>query len=64
MILLHAGTGRHQLADEDIFLQTDQRVHLGMDGRFGQHAGGPLEGGRGQEGICCQGILSKTGKVT
>src|SRR6185312_12891858 len=45
---LHAGTGRDELADDDVLLQAQERVRLGVDGRVGQHPGGLLEGGRRQ----------------
>ena len=56
-IPLQAGAGGDLLADDDVFLQAQQRVGLALDGCFGQHAGGLLEGGRGQEALGGQGGL-------
>src|SRR5882757_10708432 len=42
------GTGRDELADDDVLLQTDQRVALGLDGRVGEHPRRLLERRRGQ----------------
>ena len=44
----HAGAGRDQLADDDVLLQAQQRVGLGVDGRVGEHPGRLLERGRRQ----------------
>ena len=41
-IPLQAGASGDLLADDDIFLQAQQRVGLAFYGRFGQHAGGLL----------------------
>src|SRR5262245_36953574 len=45
---LEAGARRDQLADDDVLLQTAQRVGASVDRRVGEDAGGLLEGGRGQ----------------
>ena len=34
------GTGGDQLTDDDVLLQTGQRVNLALDGGFGQNASG------------------------
>src|SRR3979411_2213360 len=44
-----AGARRDQPADNDVFLEAFQRVHLAVDGGFGEHAGGLLERGRREE---------------
>src|SRR5438552_3260026 len=44
-----AGAGRDQPADNDVLLEALQRVHLAVDGGFGEHAGGLLERGRREE---------------
>ena len=46
-VALHTGTGRNQLTDDDILLQTDQVIHLSVDGGLRQDLGGLLEGRRG-----------------
>ena len=38
--LRQTGTGGDQLTDDDVLLQTGQRVNLALDGGFGQNAGG------------------------
>src|SRR5258708_25578281 len=47
----HRGSGarRDQPADNDVLLEAFQRVHLAVDGGFGEHAGGLLERGRREE---------------
>src|SRR6478735_4222539 len=45
---LETGARRDQLADDDVLLQTTQRVRPSVDCRVGEDAGGLLEGGRGQ----------------
>ena len=42
-ILHHSGSGRDELADDDVLLQTDQLVATAIDRRFGQHPSGLLE---------------------
>src|SRR5215831_10155520 len=42
----HSGAGRDQLADDDVLLQAQQRVRLGVDGGVGEHPGRLLERGR------------------
>ena len=52
--LLHAwgfDPGRYQAPDDDIFLQPPEPVVGAADRCLGQHAGGLLEGGRGQEAV-------------
>src|SRR5450432_1802488 len=44
-----AGARRDQPADNDVFLEAFQRVHLAIDGGFGEHPGGLLERGRREE---------------
>ena len=45
-VLLHAGPGGDQLADDDVLLQPDELVAPALDGRLGEHPGGLLEGSR------------------
>ena len=49
--LRETGTCGDELTDDDVLLQTGQRIDLALDGGLGQHAGGLLEGGGRQEGI-------------
>src|SRR4051812_22487371 len=44
-----AGACRDQPADNDVFLQAFERIHLAVDGGFGENARGLLERGRGEE---------------
>src|SRR5712664_540573 len=44
-----ASTRRDQPADNDVFLEAFERIHLAVDGGFGEHAGGLLERGRREE---------------
>src|SRR6266851_7502308 len=44
-----AGARRDQPADNDVFLEAFERIHLAVDGGFGEHAGGLLERGRREE---------------
>ena len=46
-----AGSGRNQLADGDILLESEQRIDLALDGGFGQHSGCLLEGSGRHEGL-------------
>src|SRR5688572_9304640 len=50
-VLLEAGRGRDQLADDDVLLETEEPVDLALDGRVGQHLRRLLEGRRRQEGL-------------
>ena len=54
--LRETGTCGDELTDDDILLQTGQRIDLALDGGLGQHAGGLLEGGGRQEGLVCQSL--------
>ena len=58
--LRQTGSGGDQLTDDDVLLQTGQRVNLALDGGFGQNAGGFLEGCSGQEAVGCQAGLGDT----
>src|SRR5436189_3738538 len=44
-----AGAGRDQAADNDVLLEALERIHLAVDGGFGEHAGGLLERRRREE---------------
>ena len=55
--LRETGTCGDELTDDDVLLQTGQRIDLALDGGLGQHAGGLLEGGGRQEGLVCQSSL-------
>ena len=59
-IARHAGTGRNELADDDILFQTDQRIRLALDSGVGEHACGLLEGSRGQEAVGSERRLGDT----
>src|SRR5215208_4468693 len=50
-VVLEAGRGRDQLADDDVLLQADQAVALALEGGVREHLGRLLEGGRRQEGL-------------
>src|SRR5690606_8809367 len=49
--LVHRGTGagRNKAADDDVLLETVERVHLAVDRGLGEHARRLLEGGGGEE---------------
>src|SRR5690606_41358282 len=53
-VLRHTGTGRDELTDDDVLLETEQRVALTVNGVLGEHPGGLLEGGRGEPRFCGQ----------
>ena len=55
--LRETGTSRDQLTDDNVLLQTGQRVDLALDGSFGQDTSGLLEGSGGQEGLIGQSSL-------
>ena len=59
-VTLHTGSGRDQLTDEDILLQTDQVVYLTVDRSLRKNLCCFLEGCCGQEGVCCQRCLCDT----
>ena len=42
-VVLHAGAGRDETTDDDVFLQAAQIVDGAVDGRLGEDAGGLLE---------------------
>src|SRR5690606_11725238 len=44
-VALQTGTGRDQLSDDHVFLQTQERVRTTVDRRVGEHPGRLLEGG-------------------
>ena len=45
-IAAHAGTGRNQLTNDNVFLQSQQRINFAFNGCVGQHACCFLEGCR------------------
>ena len=45
-VAFHTGTGRNELADYDILLESEQMVDLSADSRLGKDLGGLLEGCR------------------
>ena len=47
----HAGTSRDEFADDDIFLEAEERIFLAFDRCFGEDTGGFLEGSGGEEGV-------------
>ena len=51
VIDLQTGTGRNQLADEDVLLQADEMIDLALDRSIGQHLCGLLEGRSGEEAL-------------
>src|SRR5215472_8724310 len=50
-VVLHAGSGRDEAADDDVLLQAAQMIDGSLDGSLGQHTRGLLEGGGGDERI-------------
>ena len=50
-VCLQTCTGRNQLADDDVLLQTDQMVDLALDGGVGQNLRRLLEGSCGEPGL-------------
>ena len=59
-VSLHTGTRRNQLTDDDVLLQTDQRIDPAVDRGIRQDLGGLLEGRCGQERVSGQGCLGDT----
>ena len=49
VVALHAGSGRYELTDDDIFLKTEQRIDLTLYGGIGQNPCGLLERSSGEE---------------
>lgn len=56
----HAGTSRNKFADDDIFLEAEERIFLAFDRCFGEDAGGFLEGSGGEEGVGRKSCLGGT----
>ena len=54
----NTGTCRNQLADDDVFLETNERIGLALDSCIGEDSGGFLEGSCREEGIGGQSGLS------
>src|ERR1044072_5437682 len=48
-VVLQAGRGGGQLADDDVLLEANEFVPFALECRIGEHLGGLLEGGRGKE---------------
>ena len=42
-ITVHTGTGRDDLANDDVLLETDEVIFLAIDCGLGEHAGSLLE---------------------
>src|ERR1039458_6465617 len=42
-VVLHAGAGRDEASDNDVFFQAAQVINLAVDAGFGEHARGLLE---------------------
>ncbi len=42
-VALHAGTGGKQLTDDDVFLESEQRINLALDCGIGENPCGLLE---------------------
>ena len=53
----HAGAGGDEFADDDVFLEAQERIFLAFDSGFGKYSGGFLEGCGGEEGVGGQGCL-------
>ena len=56
----HAGTGRDEFADDDIFLEAEERIFLAFDRCFGEDTGGFLEGSGREEGVRRKSCLGGT----
>ena len=50
-VVLHAGAGGDEAADDDVLLEAAQRVDGAVDAGFGEHAGGLLEARRRDEAV-------------
>ncbi len=50
-VVLHAGAGRDEAADDDVFLEAAQRVDGAVDASLGENAGGLLEAGGRDEAV-------------
>ena len=50
-VVLHAGAGGYEAADDDVFLEAAERVDRAVDAGFGEDAGGLLETRRRDEAI-------------
>src|SRR5215469_9013946 len=50
-VVLHAGAGRDQAADDDVLFQAAQVIDLAVDAGLGEHARGLLERRGGDEGV-------------
>ncbi len=50
-VVLHAGSGGDEAADDDVFLEAAERVDGAVDAGFGEHAGGLLEAGGRDEAV-------------
>src|ERR1700691_2154540 len=50
-VVLHAGAGRDQAADDDVLLESAQVIDRSLNGSFGEHARGLLEGRRRDERV-------------
>ena len=59
-VTVNTGTGWDELTDDDVLLQTDQRVRALVDGGVGKNAGGLLERGGRQPRLGSQGSLGDT----
>ena len=59
-VVLQTCTCRNQRTDNDVLLQTGQRISLALDCSIRQDACSLLERGGGQESICCQRSLGNT----
>ena len=53
----HAGAGGDEAAEDDVLLEAAEVVDPAFQGRFGEDAGGFLEGGGGDEGLAGEGGL-------
>ena len=56
----HACTSRNKFADDDIFLEAEERIFLAFDRCFGEDTGGFLEGSGGEEGVGRKSCLGGT----
>ena len=60
MVAGQTGTGRDQLTEDDVLLQTHQGVRAAVHGGLSEHASGFLEGGGRQPRVGSQGGLGDT----
>ena len=51
-VTFHTGSGRNKLTDNNIFLKSEQMIHLALNSRLGKNLGCLLERCCGKERLC------------